>query len=229
VLSAREAAALREALAARQALAAGQTLTPEQIAALRIATSAAKRTATGGPARRTKPNAGPKRKAKAKAKAKKTRPARAPRGEGDRSKWSTRMGVVAMSALLIPAAVAVVLPGSDESGQSGGTDTVSLALTAQTSLLEKAGRYRTLQQEVSARQDELARARAARDAAQTEVAAGQQVVGSTAAELYRAAPAQRLPVLALDVRNPAATSNALYASALAERSEQALEGAVVRA
>jgi cell wall-associated NlpC family hydrolase len=134
-----------------------------------------------------------------------------------------------MSALLLPALASVMLRGSDKTGQNGATDTTSLALTAQTSLLEKAGRYRQLEQEVATRQTDLAQARAAEQAAAAEVAARRQLVGSTAAELYRAAPSDRIPTLDLDVHDDAATSAALYRSALAERADRALDGAVARA
>ncbi|MCU1605605.1 MAG: hydrolase, partial [Modestobacter sp.] len=134
-----------------------------------------------------------------------------------------------MSALLLPALASVMLPDSGTTGQNGATDATTLALTAQTSLLEKAGRYRQLEQEVAARRTDLAQARAAEEAAVAEVAAQQDVVGSTAAELYRATPSARIPTLDLNVHDDAATSAALYRSALAERADQALDGAVVRA
>jgi cell wall-associated NlpC family hydrolase len=241
VLTAREAQAVREALAVRQALAAGQTLTAAQVAALRTATAAATRTATGTAARRSttgRPAVRRTTAARAPARRVRTKPkttsqakarTRAARAERSGSPWSTRLGVVAMSTLLLPALASVMLPGSDGPGRNGATDATSLALTAQTSLLEKAGRYRQLEQEVTARRTDLARARAAEKAASTQVAVQQQVVGSTAAELYRAAPSQRIPTFDLDVRDDAATSAALYRSALAERADEALDGAVVRA
>jgi cell wall-associated NlpC family hydrolase len=241
VLSAREAQALREALALRQMLAAGQTLTPAQAAALRTATAAAVRTAPAGgrtasagsrqPVRR-KPAPGrpaakraPARKPKARGKAS-SRPATSPTG----SRWSTRLGVVAMSTLLLPAVAVLVLPGSDDSGSANGPlDVTTLALTAQSSLLEQAGRYRQLEQEVAQRQSELQQARDAEQTARAHVDADQRVVGTTAADLYRTAPAARFPVLGLSVHDAGATSDALFRQALAERADRALEGVVVRA
>jgi cell wall-associated NlpC family hydrolase len=241
VLSAPEAQALREALALRQTLTAGQTLTPAQAAALRTATAAAARTASAGsrtastgsrqPVRR-KPAPGrptakraPARKPTARAKAS-PRPAKPATG----SRWSTRMGVVAMSTLLLPAVAVLVLPGSDDGGSANGpVDVTTLALTAQSSLLEQAGRYRQLEQQVAQRQTELLQARAAEQAALAQVEVDQHVVGSTAADLYRAAPAERFPVLGLSIHDGAATSDALFRQALAERADRALEGAVVRA
>jgi cell wall-associated NlpC family hydrolase len=236
VLSAREAQALREALALRQALAAGQALTPAQLEALRTATAAATaaavRTAPAGsrptaarkPVRR-KPAAkrAPVRKPKAAKKA-------AARPEKSRSRWSTRLGVVAISTLLVPAVAVLVLPRSDGGGSANGPlDVTTLALTAQSSLLEQAGRYRQLEQEVAQRQTELQQARDAEQAARARVATDQQVVGATAADLYRAAPAARFPVLAVTVHDAGATSDALFRQALAERADRALEGVVVRA
>ena len=55
-----------------------------------------------------------------------------------------------MSTLLLPAVAVLVLPGADDGGSAGGArDATSLALTAQTSLLEQAGRYRQLEQAVA--------------------------------------------------------------------------------
>jgi cell wall-associated NlpC family hydrolase len=238
VLNAREAQAVREALALRQALAAGQTLTPQQTAALRTAAAAAGRTQaarTGTPAARQQA-----RRTSTGRPAPKRTPARKPatrgRTAGPRapktrtgSKWSTRLGVVAMSTLLLPAVASMVLPGADEQGQNGGRDITSLALAAQSSLLEQAGQYRQLEREVAQRQSDLQRARAAEQAALAAAAADQEVVGATAAELYRATTTERFPALGLDVHDTTATDDALYRSALAARADQALEGAVVRA
>jgi cell wall-associated NlpC family hydrolase len=152
------------------------------------------------------------------------------RPEPTRSRWSTRLGVVAMSTLLLPAVVVLALPGPHDGGSAGGAhDAASLALTAQTSLLQQAGRYRQLEQQVAQRQTELQQARDAEQAARAQVDAQQQVIGVNAANLYRASPAQRLPVLALDVANAGSTPDVLYRQALADRNDRTLEGAVVRA
>jgi cell wall-associated NlpC family hydrolase len=138
--------------------------------------------------------------------------------------------VVALSTLLLPAVAALVLPAADETGAGNGPlDTTALALTAQSSLLEDAGRYRQLQQEVDRRKAELQQARDAEQAAAARMVAQQQTVGRTAAELYRAAPQQRYPLLSLSVHDAALTSGALYAQSLAERADLALTGEVVRA
>jgi cell wall-associated NlpC family hydrolase len=122
------------------------------------------------------------------------------------------------------------VPGTDGGGSSGGAhDAASLALTAQTSLLRQAGQYRQLEQTVAQRQNDLQQARDAEQAARARVDAQQQVVGGRAADLYRAASTQRLPVLALSVQDPGATSGVLYQQALADRGDQAGEGALVRA
>jgi cell wall-associated NlpC family hydrolase len=238
VLSAREAQAVREALALRQALAAGQTLTPQQVAALRTASAAASRTQaarTGTPAARQQTRRTPAGRPAAKRTAARKPATRgrttAPRAPRPRtgSKWSTRLGVVAMSTLLLPAVATMVLPGADEQGKNGASDITTLALTAQSTLLEQAGQYRQLEQEVARRRAQLQQAQTAEQAALAAAAAEQEVVGATAADLYQAAPAERFPALGLDVDDASATTDALYRSALAERADQALEGAVVRA
>jgi cell wall-associated NlpC family hydrolase len=135
-----------------------------------------------------------------------------------------------MSTVLLPAVAVLALPGSDDGGSATGAhDAASLALTAQTSLLRQAGHYRQLEQAVTQRQTELQQARDAVQAARAQVDAQQRVVGGTAADLYRAASTQRLPVLGLSVHDAGATSDVLYQQALADRSDRSLEGAVVRA
>jgi cell wall-associated NlpC family hydrolase len=235
VLSAREAQALREALALRSALAAGQPLTPAQAEAIRTATAVAVRTAPAAaraaarPATRHAQAKGRPAKRPATRKAANRRTAARP-AERTGSRWSTRLGVVAMSTLLVPAAAALVLPGADETGQGNGPhDTTALALTAQGSLLEEAGRYRQLQHEVTRREAELQQARAAEQVALSHVRAQQDLVGATAAELYRATPEQRLPLLSLDVHDAAATSDVLFRQSLAERADEAVTGDVTRA
>ena len=146
------------------------------------------------------------------------------------ARWSTRLRVVAMSTLLLPAAAVLALPGSPGGGSAGGGhDPAALALTAQTRLLQQAGRYRQLEQEVTQRQAELQKARDAEVTARARVDAQQQVVGVTAADLYRSVPTDRLPVLGLSVHDTAATTDVLYQQALADRGDRTLEGAVVRA
>jgi cell wall-associated NlpC family hydrolase len=230
VLSAREAQALREAVALRQALAAGQSLSPAQVEALRAATATATAAAarTGQPVRRNPTSARPAKRTPAPKPGTRGTAARRPEKTG--SRWSTRLGVVAMSTLLLPAVAVLALPGSDDGGSAGGAhDAAWLALTAQTTLLRQAGHYRQLEQSVAQRQTELQQARDAEQAARAQVEAQQQVVGGTAADLYRAASTQRLPVLALSVHDAGATSDVLYQQALADRDDDSLEAAVVRA
>jgi cell wall-associated NlpC family hydrolase len=135
-----------------------------------------------------------------------------------------------MSALLLPAVAALVLPGADKTGQGDAPmDTTALALTAQSSLLEDAGRYRQLQQEVTQREATLQQARDAAQAALADVQAQRQTVGETAAELYRATPQQRYPLLSLSVHDAAATSDVLFQQSLAERADLARTRDIVRA
>jgi cell wall-associated NlpC family hydrolase len=232
---------VREALALRQAIAAGQTLTPAQTAALRTATAAAARTVpagsrSGAPGSRQqvrrKPAAarpGAKR-APARRPAKRAKAARRPAKTRTGSRWSTRLGVVAMSTLLVPAVLALALPGAGNSGQGNGPrDVTSLALTAQSSLLTQAGHYRQLEQEVARRQSELQQARLAEQSARARVEADQHVVGTTAADLYRAGATERYPLLGLSVHDSGGPPDVLYRQALSERADRALEGVVVRA
>jgi cell wall-associated NlpC family hydrolase len=137
--------------------------------------------------------------------------------------------VVALSTLLLPAVAAFVLPGGDEHGQGGRLDVTALALTAQSSLLEDAGRYRRLAQEVDRREARLQQARVAEQAALAQLQARRQEVGASAAELYRATPQQRHPLLGLSVHDAEATSGALFGQSLAERADRALDGDIVRA
>jgi cell wall-associated NlpC family hydrolase len=228
--------ALREAVALRQTLAAGQTLTVEQAAALRVAAAAANRTGpprtpAGHPAANGRPTASrtPTRKPVARAKPR-TKAARRPATPRTGARWSTRLRVVALSTVLLPAVTALALPGPPDGAPGGGPlDVTALALTAQSTLLESAGEYRSLEQEAAARTTELQHAQAAQQAALVQVAADQQAVGQTAAGLYRAAADARYPLLGISVHDGPATSIALYRQSLAERSDRLIEGAVVRA
>ena len=225
VLSAREAQALREAMALRT-LAAGRPLTPAQAQALRAAQTEALRAAIGG-AKRTTADRPVRRPA-----AKRTptrRPAARRSTNRPGSTWSTRLRVVALSTLLLPAVAALVLPGTDPGQGDGPLDDTSLALTAQSSLLADAGRYRQLEQEVAQRRTRLQQALDAEQAALAEVRAQQATVGEAAADLYRATPQQRLPLLSLSVRDAAATSGALVGQSIAERAGQELTADIVRA
>lgn len=227
VLTAAETQALREALALRQMLAAGQTLTPEQAAAVRIAAGAAARTGTARPSRTT---AGARSKAEARSKAgirsrAVSRPAPARTGV----RWSTRLRVVVLGTVLLPAVATLALPGAGPGSDGGASDVTALALTAQSSLLQSAGEYRRLEQEEAARTTELEQAEQARQTALAEVDAVQQVVGRTAAGLYRAAADERFPLLGVTVHDDDATSAALYRQALTERTGRSIEATVVRA
>ena len=223
-ITAREAQALREALALRSLAAAGQPLTPAQAAAVRAATAVATRTAPRAvrPAsRRPAPGRRPA------ASTTRRKPARPAGRKG--STWSARLRVVALSTLLLPAAAALVLPGAGEEGSGGPLDTTTLALTAQSSLLEDAGRYRELEQEVARARTQLQQARDLEQAALAEVRAQQRTVGSTAADLYRATAQERFPLLGLSVQDADATSAALLGQSVADRADQALTGDIVRA
>src|SRR3954471_6829081 len=237
-LSAREAQALRETLLIRQALAARPDLTPEQLTALRAAASTATRTGSSGqPARRTSAGRPGTPRAPARKPVPRTRSARPPQKSPEKGPekgrprvgWWTRLGVIAMSTVLLPAVASLALPGAPDSGKNAPLDVTTLALTARSSLLEKADEYRALEQEVAQRSTDLQQARDAAQAARDQVAAEQEIVGTTAASLYRAGAGQRLPLLGLSVHDGAMTSDVLFRQALADRADRALEATLVRA
>ncbi len=215
----REAMALREARALRQLAAARPDLTPAQLAAARTALAA--QSAARRPAAKR-----PTKKRPTKKRPSGTRPAAASERTG--SSWRTRLGVVALGTVLVPALITVVLPGAT-TPSGGPLDVTALALTARSSMLEAADGYRALEQTATHRRAQLEEARAAEQAVRDEVAADQQVVGAGAADLYRATPAARYPVLALYAADPSTTSAVLFQQAVTEHADRALESAVVRA
>ncbi|MGY1833798.1 D-alanyl-D-alanine carboxypeptidase family protein [Blastococcus sp. SYSU DS0510] len=231
-----EARALREALALRQAAAARPGTTPEQLAAARAALAARSggagtRRPGGSSGTRGRPAGGRAAVRRTPARGRRTR-AEAPRRRAPRtgSRWPTRLGVVAASALLVPAALAVLLPGA-QSPDSGGSapDPTTLALTARSSLLEQADLYSQLADEADQRRSRLEEALAAEEAARAELAARRQTVGAGAARLYRADGTSRYPVLGLDLDQPRSTTGSMTRQALADRAERALVGDVISA
>ncbi len=142
--TAREALALRQQIALRQVLAARPDLSAEQAA--RLAAAAVVRGAGSSPARRRRPPA------TTSARRRTARSTRTPSGERAGRRWTTRPGVLALSALLVPVAVALVVPGGQRAGEGAGSaDVTELALTAQSSLLAQADRYRRLEEQVTER------------------------------------------------------------------------------
>ena len=135
-----------------------------------------------------------------------------------------------MSTLLLPAAAVLALPGAEDSERAGGpVDVTEVALSTQTTLLAQANRYRQLEQQVTARRADLVEAQTLVQTVQAQVDAQQQALGAAAADLYRAVPAQRYPLLGLTVHDRAATDAALYGQAIVERSDRDREGAAIRA
>src|SRR5688572_21791029 len=205
-------------------LAARPDLTPEQAARL-VAAAAAK--STGAPAGR-RPSA--KRPASRRPASRTRAKQRTATDDRTSSRWSTRLGVVAMSTLLLPAAAVLALPGADDPDRPGGpVDVTEVALSTQTSLLAQADRYRALEQQITARRADLAEARDVVATVEAQVAAQQQILGASAADLYRSVPSQRYPLLGLSVHDGAATDAALYGQAIVERDDLDREGAAVRA
>jgi cell wall-associated NlpC family hydrolase len=226
-LSAREIQSLRAALAQRQAT--GRPLTPEQAALLTTAAgSSAGRRPRQAPARQAGTRKASARKAPARTRDDRTADGRT-RPERAGFRWSTRIGLVATSAVLVPALATVALTGPRDPGGNGSHDAAALALTAQTSLLEQAGRYRQLEHETAEARARLRTARHGEDAALAQLAVRQRIVATTAAELYTATAQERLPLLALDTRDPSGTGDVLYLQAVADRDDRALQADVVRA
>ncbi|MCF6745823.1 hydrolase [Blastococcus sp. KM273128] len=139
------------------------------------------------------------------------------------------MGVVATSALLLPAALAVLLPAAQPPGGGSAPDATALALTARSSLLEQADRYQQLADEADRRRTRLEEALATEEAARAELAARRAAVGSGAAQLYRADATTRYPAFGLDLDRPASAAVSLTRQAVADRAGRALQGDVARA
>ncbi|SHF77222.1 NlpC/P60 family protein [Geodermatophilus nigrescens] len=211
-LTPREAEALRALLAARAAGTPG---------------TATARPATARPVARTT-SAGKKKTARKKARrAPARRPASAPR---ERGPWRTRLLVVGLATLLVPAVSVLLAPATSAPGSATiAPDPTGLALAARSTLLQDADAYRRLQAEIDGRRAELATAEAAELAARAAVAAEQVTVGDVAADLYRASATGRMPVLGLEATTPGTTSGVLQLQALADRAAVEREAVVVRA
>ena len=206
--------------------AARPVLTPAEAEALRALLAA--RQAAGAPVvRRPAPRSSTTtrgRTRRATTRRPRTRPAR------DRASWSTRLGVVAAAVLVLPVTAALLLPATPDPDRAGGAPSAErVALAAHTSLVQQGQRYRDVAADLRHRQVELARARKAEDAARATAEAARAEVGTGAAQLFRASPAERLPGFALDLDDPASVSGVLYQQAVADRQDDALEGSVVRA
>ncbi|MGY1601106.1 NlpC/P60 family protein [Geodermatophilus sp. SYSU D00815] len=196
--------------------------------AARLRQLLAERAAAGQPVVRRQPSGRvPARTTGARARA--AREARAERRRLARRRWSRRISFT-VGALTVPAVLAVLLPTTPTPGAAGtASDATSLALAAQATLVDAAGRYRQLEQQATQRRAELAAAESAAADARAAAAAEQAVVGDAAAGLYRAPAAGRFPLLGLDAAHPDATADVLYRQALADRADERLQGAVVRA
>ncbi len=209
-------------------------LTPREAEALRALLAARAAAGTPGTTRPATPRPAPRRKAAArKAAARKRKPAarrrpaaRTPRPRGP---WRTRLLVVGLATVLVPAVTVLLAPATSAPGAATAADPAGLALAARSTLLQDADAYRRLQAEIGTRRAELDAAVAAERAARDAVAAEQRTVGSAAADLYRAPATGRMPVLALDADAPGTTSGVLYAQALADRAAGEREAAVTRA
>ncbi|MGY1813849.1 NlpC/P60 family protein [Blastococcus sp. SYSU D00820] len=236
----------RAARAARPGTAPRRPLTPQEAArlqALLAARAAGTATAPRGTApRATAPRPGrprtaaQKRAAQRRAAARRAaeraarRAALRARLVGEPGRWRHRVAVV-VAAVVLPALLGLLLPTQPAPAATpvAATDPVGLALAAQSSLTDQATRYRQLQQELAVRRGALAMAEQAEQAARDAAAADRAIVGAAAADLYRMTPEQRVPLLALDVHDPATTDDVLYLQAVADTAGTDLEGTVVRA
>jgi cell wall-associated NlpC family hydrolase len=246
-LSPQEARAIREALAARQSLTrellSQQTATAVRPATPRSPSPAVRRTVRQAP-HQGRPGTAIRggtpirpgtatRPVRRQAPARGTTVGRRPDPARPR-RWPRRIGIVALGAVVLPALATVVLSGMPSTAPAPGSrEATSLALTARTTLLHDAGRYRTLEQVVSRRRTELAHAEQARGAAQARADAERRSVGTLAAALYRARPTDRYPLLGLDAPDPAGTADVLHRQALADRAaehvQRSLDDAEARA
>jgi peptidoglycan DL-endopeptidase CwlO len=215
-------------MALRQIAAARPGLTPAQLAAARAALAAKAGTSPRSPGTRPAGRRPPAKRPAAKRASGKRTPAQRSAKERAGSGWRTRLSVVALGTVLVPALVTVVLPGAT-TPSGGPLDATALALTARSSMLEAADGYRALEQAATHRRGQLEQARTAEQAARAAVEADQEMVGARAADLYRATPVSRFPVLALDAADASGTSDALFQQAVSEQADRELEGAVVRA
>ena len=204
-------------------------LTPREAEALRALLAARAAGTPGTPAAR--PAARKKASAKKKATKRRRTPARRPASAlRERGPWRTRLLVVGLATLLVPAVSVLLAPATSAPGSATvAADPAGLALAARSTLLQDADAYRRLQAEISGRRAELATAVAAEQAARTAVAAEQVTVGDAAADLYRTGAIGRMPVLGLEATAPGTTSDVLYLQALADRAAGERETAVVRA
>ncbi|WNV76485.1 NlpC/P60 family protein [Geodermatophilus sp. DSM 44513] len=147
----------------------------------------------------------------------------------DGRRWRVRLSLAALG-LVLPVLAGVVSPTTQPSGTTAGpTDATGLALAAQGTMLDAATRYRGLQQDLTARQVELAAARAAEQAAEQQLALARETVGTGAADLYRSPAEVRTPVVGLDVHVPSATPDVLHVAALSEQVARELSLDVVHA
>ncbi|RFU22891.1 NlpC/P60 family protein [Geodermatophilus marinus] len=206
--------------------AARPPLTPREAEALRALLAARAATGGTGPAPQRPRTAGPARRRPAG----RRRPRRRTRrpGAGAR-RWSQRLAVAALG-LVLPVLAGLLAPGTQPTGSAGEpVDGPGLALAAQSRLQEGAARYRQAAQELGERQDDLQRAAEAEQTARERLAAARVTVGARAADRYTAAPSLAHPLTGLDLSDPAATADVLWAQALADRGAAELQRLAVRA
>jgi cell wall-associated NlpC family hydrolase len=140
-----------------------------------------------------------------------------------------RLSLAALG-LVLPVLAGLLAPGTQATGTAAEpTDSTSLALAAQGTMLDGAARYRALQEDLTARRAELQQAQDDEHAARERLATSRAAVGTRAADLYKTSPESRHPLLSLSVQRPAATPDVLHREALAELAGRDLERTVIRA
>lgn len=224
-LTPREAQALRALLAARAAAGGSPTAGTRTSPGTR--TNPASRTTARRPATRTSAKRKPARRRPAR-----RRPARPPvwrrfLAGRDRQQWRRRALVVVLGVVL--PVLAGALSPTRPAPAGAASDPAGLAVAAQQTLTSAAARYRGIQQDLGTRRDRLARAEESEAQARAAAEMAQATVGSGAADLYRMTPEQRVPLLGLDVREPASAADVLWLQGLSERTGEERAGDVVRA
>ena len=174
--------------------AARRDLTPREIEALRRFLAASPDSAAPAAAalrsRARPPARGPGRGAR-------RRQARAARAARRRQllrtgrRWSVRVVRLTVFAAAVPLALSVLVPGPSLRPVTGSADATTLALTAQSTLVQDAQTYRRLEDQVQQRQAALRRAEAAETAARAAVTAR---IAPAAVALYTAGPQAWYPL-----------------------------------
>ncbi|WP_369131871.1 D-alanyl-D-alanine carboxypeptidase family protein [Modestobacter sp. I12A-02662] len=136
--------------------------------------------------------------------------------------------MVASATLAIVTALGALEQPPTEAGQIPSAPTGSAAATAAT-LADAVARHRAALSDATRSEEHARQERDAATAAQAEAAAEQAAVGEEATVLYQRSTAERWPLAALSVHDPAATADALHAQGLVEQLADERDAQVARA